>query len=154
MANINALFPTKYIKAADLNNQDVQVQITGLAIEEIEEGENKPVLRFAGHQQGLVLNKTNALVIAEMYGEDYDQWVGRTITLYATKCDMAGKRVDCIRVRPGQPQQQYPPQPPQWGNMPLAPQAPQQWGQQPLPPPPQQYAPQPPQFPGFGVPNQ
>jgi hypothetical protein len=140
MANINALFPTKYIKAADLNGQDAPLQIAGLTMEEVDEGEQKPVVRFVNHPQGLVLNKTNALVIAEMYGDDYDRWSGRTITLYATKCDMAGKRVDCIRVRSGMPQQ--PPVGPNFAQMPPVPPQPSPypqpgWGQQPPPLPPQ-----------------
>lgn len=140
MANINALFPTKYIKAADLQGQDLTLQIAGLSIEKIDDNSQEPVIKFANHNQGLVLNKTNALTIAELYGEDYDRWSGRMITLYSTQCTFGGKMVDCIRVRQAVPQaaqplhqmpQQYPQngQAHQFGS-------PNQWGQQPPPPPP------------------
>lgn len=160
MANINSLFPTKYVKAADLQGQDLTLQIAGLSIEKMEDGSMEPVVKFANHNQGLVLNKTNALTIAEMYGEDYDRWGGRPITLYPTQCDFAGKRVDCIRIRPNMPQQgqgtlppsQYPQQP--YGQMPPAPQQQfpgypsQPFGQQPPPPPAQYPQQQPPAYPG------
>ncbi len=56
-------------------------------------------LFFVGKDKGLVLNKTNFNVIADITGEaDSDDWPGKRITLYATKVDYQGRRVDAIRV--------------------------------------------------------
>lgn len=120
--DINAAFPSKFIKAADLQGQDVTVTIARFALESVDEdsGELKPVIYFAGHQRGLVLNKTNAITIADLYGTETERWIGRPVTLYPTHCQYGAKMVDCIRIRPF---------PPANGA------APQLAGQQPPPPP-------------------
>jgi len=46
-----------------------------------------------------VLNKTNANMIAEIAkDEETDNWAGVRITIYSTKVDFQGRRVDAIRV--------------------------------------------------------
>jgi hypothetical protein len=57
------------------------------------------VLYFVGHQRGLVLNVTNGLAIASLYGDETDAWRGRWVTLYPTTCQFGNRMVDCIRVR-------------------------------------------------------
>jgi len=47
----------------------------------------------------LLLNKTNAKTIAQLYGNKPGLWAGKLITLYPTTTEMAGDTVDCIRVR-------------------------------------------------------
>lgn len=96
--NINGAFPSTYLKAADLQGRRVSVQIDGVRMEDIG-GEHKPILSFVGKDKGLVLNKTNATMIAEICGsEETDEWQGQAIVLYPTKTDFQGKRVDAIRV--------------------------------------------------------
>ena len=96
--NIQGAFPSSYLKAADLQGRRVQVQIQDVRMEDIG-GEHKPVLRFIGKDRGIVLNKTNANMIAEIAGTDEtDEWQGVTIVLFPSKTDFQGKRVDCIRV--------------------------------------------------------
>jgi hypothetical protein len=54
----------------------------------------------------LLLNKTNAKTIAQLYGKRPSDWVGRWIALYPTTTDVGGETHDCIRVRneiPGAP---------------------------------------------------
>ena len=46
--NINTMFPSKYVAAADLNGMDVPVEIARIAPETMPEGENRPVVYFAG----------------------------------------------------------------------------------------------------------
>jgi hypothetical protein len=71
---------------------------------------------FKGKEKGLVLNKTNGNMIAEVAGDDdTDNWGGASIVLYPTRVDMQGKRVDAIRVdkpEPGQGRTPTPPPPP------------------------------------------
>jgi hypothetical protein len=64
---------------------------------ELEDAKGQPV------PLPLLLNKTNAKTIAQLYGNNPGQWAGKLITLYATTTDMAGQTVDCIRVRPKAP---------------------------------------------------
>jgi hypothetical protein len=107
---IGSAFPGQYLKCADLNGKRVGVVIDGVTVEDIG-GETKPVLHFKGKERGLVLNKTNANSISMIVGTDEtDNWPGKRITLYPSKTDFQGKRVDCIRVDP--PDQGAPPPPP------------------------------------------
>jgi hypothetical protein len=63
------------------------------------------VLFFREEEKGLVLNKTNTTIIAKLYGDDTDDWVGKPVTLYATEVQFQGDMVDAIRVRNKPPRQ-------------------------------------------------
>lgn len=100
---IGAAFPGAYLKAADLAGKRVGVVIERVEMEDIG-GETKPILHFRGKERGLVLNKTNANSISMILGTDEtDNWPGKRVTLYPSKTDFQGKRVDCIRVDSPQP---------------------------------------------------
>ena len=105
--NIKTAFPSNYISAEDLQGQDVPVQIAECRMEAIKQDagpdKDKPVLYFHGHQRGLVLNVTNALAVASLYGDETDAWGRQWITLYPTQCQFGNRMVDCIRVRPFSP---------------------------------------------------
>ncbi len=99
---ISEAYPSKYLKAADLDGQDRTVSIRACVQEELGQGsemEVKPVLYFDGGQKGLVLNKTNAQAIAEDYGDDTEAWAGREIVLFIQKVTFQGKLTPAIRVR-------------------------------------------------------
>lgn len=106
--DINSLFPASFLKAADLQGQPRTATIDSCAPEQIGDTETKPVLRFVGIQKGLVLNRTNAAVIAAAYGPETDHWRGRQITLFSMPVNYQGRMVDGIRVQAA-PQQPAPP---------------------------------------------
>lgn len=58
----------------------------------------KIVLSFEGMKWKLPLNKTNAMTIAETYGPDYREWVGKKIVFHLTKRQFQGQVVDAISV--------------------------------------------------------
>ncbi len=98
--NIDSAFPSKYLKASDLEGGEVTVSMSTVEMQEV--GQNKeiqPVLYFQGKDKGLVLNKTNAGVITNAYGAETSTWSGKTITIYPTTTEFAGKAVPCLRVR-------------------------------------------------------
>jgi len=98
--NINDAFPSKFIKAADLNRQDQTVTIDRIELDQIgEDQETLPVLYFRDRKRGLVLNKTNTWTIGDLHGPEMDNWPGKDITLFPTQTDFGGKQVPCIRVR-------------------------------------------------------
>ncbi len=99
--NIESAFPSKYLKAADLNGHPVKVTLNTWAIEEVgQKREQKLVVYFQGKQKGFVLNKTNAKMIAKIAGSlDTDQWSGTTIVLVPTEVEFQGDLVESIRVR-------------------------------------------------------
>jgi hypothetical protein len=95
---ISQVYPSEFIKAADLQDQNVRVVMDHIELREVGD-EQKPVLYFQGKEKGLVLNKTNANNIALVYGEDTDEWVGKALILYPTMVDYQGRSVPAIRVR-------------------------------------------------------
>lgn len=98
MANINEAFPSKYLRAADLQGRTPTVTIAEVKMETVGE-DNRLVVYFTGKDKGLVLNKTNANAIADILGdEDTDNWTDGQIKLITAKVDFQGKRVPAIRI--------------------------------------------------------
>lgn len=91
-----------YIKAEDLGGRAVRVSIERVTIEEIKSDgktEKKLVAHFAGKDKGLVLNRTNADTLNEIFGtDDYDEWTG-PIVLFPDTTMFGGKKVPCVRLR-------------------------------------------------------
>lgn len=106
---ISEAFPTKYLKAADLKDQQVRVQMASIEMEDVGDDEMKPVLYFVGKDKGLVVNKTNANNIAAAYGDDTDDWMGQDLILYPTMVDFQGRSVAAIRVRAPKPSERRAP---------------------------------------------
>ena len=103
MVSINTLFPSKYLKADDIDGEQI-VSINGVTQEEVgDEREMKAVVLFAELPKGLVLNKTNASTIAALYGPETDSWKGNRITLFATPVEFKGKMSMGVRVKPIMP---------------------------------------------------
>ena len=99
--NIDTSFPSKYLKAADLQGRNIAVQISGVQMEDVgsdDKPERKPVVYFSGAKKGLVLNKTNALTISEVFGPETDNWLGVKVQLFATRVPFQGRMVDAIRL--------------------------------------------------------
>jgi hypothetical protein len=98
--NVNELFESKYVAAADLRGQDVVVTIAEVDREEVGDDKKKcPVLKFQGMKKSMVMNRTNCKRIAKMYGTETANWIGKPITLYPSVADFKGEEVPCIRVR-------------------------------------------------------
>ena len=100
---------SKFLKAADLQGGKPVVEIEDAEVHEnTYNGETKKqiVLKFAGKDKVLGLNKTNARRIAALIGtEDFNEWAGWRIRLFVDQTDLDGKTVDCIRIFPDLPEQ-------------------------------------------------
>jgi hypothetical protein len=107
--NINQAFPSKYFKADDLNPGETKTLIISqFTMENVgAEGkaETRPVLYFSNHEQGLVLNKTKAEILAEALGPETDAWPGHAIVIVKGSTTFQGRRVGCIDVHPAKQQQ-------------------------------------------------
>ena len=104
MTHYRKFFDSDYIGAYDLEDGDRTLTIESVGRETIfvpqsNSEETKFVLRFAEARKGMVCNRTNADSIAQLYGSDADQWVGKQITLYPAKVKAFGKVQEAIRVR-------------------------------------------------------
>lgn len=95
---ISSAFPSDYLKAADLQGRAVTVTIARVSMQDMN-GEPKPILYFEGKERGMVLNKTNATKISEMFGDETDNWIGEEVILYEAMVEFQGKTVPAIRVR-------------------------------------------------------
>src|SRR5262249_29773226 len=95
---INDLFPSNFLKAADLKGQRRIVTITKITREEIGKSkERKAVVYFTEAKKGL--NKTNAVKIARVTGsEDYTRWPGKKIALIAIEVEFKADLTRAIRV--------------------------------------------------------
>ncbi len=94
---------SNWLTAAELKNKEHNVTIDKIEVVEVKDDSDKAMnklqVSFVGKEKTLLLNKTNAKVIAAGLGDDYSDWPGKGIVMYPTVCDFAGKTVDCIRVR-------------------------------------------------------
>ncbi len=100
MTTVNEAFPSRFLKAADLNNRTIKVAINRVVFEEVGQNKDKkPILYFNGTEKGLVLNKTNATAIGAVHGEQMDGWSGKEIELFSQMVPFQGQNVAAIRVR-------------------------------------------------------
>lgn len=101
--NINQAFPSKYLRATDLNGGDLAVTIREVTIEDVgtaQKKERKPVVYFVAQEKGMVLNKTNAAMITAIAkSDDTDEWTGVKIRLIAAEVEYQGTLTMALRVR-------------------------------------------------------
>lgn len=95
---ISETFPSHYLKASDLQGRTVRVVMDRVEIEKLGD-DMKPILYFKGKDKGMVLNKTNANKIAEMFGDNTDEWEGGEIILYEAQVAFQNNTVPGLRVR-------------------------------------------------------
>lgn len=116
--NIETAFPSKYLKAADLQGRSVRVTIRSVLMEAVGKNQDqKPILYFQGKDKGLCLNRTNSNTIAMIYGQETDNWIGGEVELFPTTVEFGGQMTEAIRVRipprkPSAPVQTRPAPPP------------------------------------------
>ena len=115
------LYPSLYIRAADLHGKDVTLTIDRIEVMELQRAdgskEKKPCVFFAetvkkARENGepdkakrLVMNKTNARTVAGLYGTETDEWVGKKVILYAAMVSAFGKQTEAIRIRAEKPKE-------------------------------------------------
>jgi len=109
---VELLFPSRYLKAADLMGRDVTVTIARIeprhTLESKRGKEKKPVVHMQGKDKMWILNVTNAKTIAKIYGNEVKSWLGKRVTIYPTTMAVGGETHECIRVRPTKPEYQPP----------------------------------------------
>jgi hypothetical protein len=108
MPDYRTFFDDRWLKAWDLNGQDLTLTIDRVEAGVIENGKDKsskriPVVFFKGYAKPLGLNKTNGKTMAGLFGKDTARWLGKRIILYPTTTEMEGETKDCIRIRPERP---------------------------------------------------
>lgn len=99
--DVDKLFPSKYLKAADLRGRSCQVTILRIAVEKMWGGVDKAIAHFHGKSKGMILNRTQAIAIAEIAGSrQTEQWSGTSIILTpSTTKDAKGATVQTILIQ-------------------------------------------------------
>ena len=90
----------QYLNATLLAGKPDQTVVIETALVETvgQDDERKLVLRFRGKDRALIVNKTNGDTLADAFGDDFDEWVGQTITLFVIPNVYQGK--PGLRIRP------------------------------------------------------
>ena len=109
--HLELLYPSPYLKAADLAGRECTVTISHLEWDDIpqagkSETVRKPVVFLLGADGKMLKKKlaagaTIARQIGDALGEkDAGKWGGKRITIYGTTTKgKGGKTVECVRVR-------------------------------------------------------
>ena len=98
MPDVNNMFPSKWLKVADLNGGTIDVVVSHVIQEEIKQGEMVWVIHFnpnpqlphnpGNPQPGAVLKPQNADAISTIYGPSTESWAGQSIQLYVKQTNM------------------------------------------------------------------
>lgn len=91
-------FPSKYLKASDLQGREVKVIMQNVEREKVGD-DFKPALYFKRKDKAMILNKTNANTIGDAYGDDTDDWFDQPLILFSVMVDFQGKVGPAIRCR-------------------------------------------------------
>ena len=95
-------FPSNYLSKDDVD-PPITATIAGVkrATLKGEDGdETKPVMTFDGSVKPLIINNANWMTCEDLYGEDSDGWIGKSIEIYKDASVMFGnKRVGGVRLR-------------------------------------------------------
>lgn len=98
MPSVDEMFPSQWLKAYDIDG-DVVARVERVAVEQVgPEREDRWIVYFQGQTKGLLLNKTNAKVLGQLYGLS-EAWIGKAIVLFETQVDAFGETHDVIRMR-------------------------------------------------------
>lgn len=60
----------------------------------------KLIIGFEGVEKSLIANKTNREVLTEKFGDDIDDWIGKTVILHIVLVMFEGKRTPSINLEP------------------------------------------------------
>jgi len=96
-------FTGEYIAAIEFGDKQPTMTISGIKPVKVEE-EGKPtkskaLITFRETERAWLLNKTNALCLAGMFGLETDRWVGKRVTLLAVEVQVGKGREPGIRIK-------------------------------------------------------
>lgn len=98
-----AAFTGRYLAAPDLRGRAATVVIERVDLQPVEDEQgnarDRLIVGLVGKKKAWVLNRTNAELIAAMFGPDTDEWIGHAVTIRAEKVQFGRERVDGLRVQ-------------------------------------------------------
>jgi hypothetical protein len=100
MTNFDDIYGSKYLSVPDLGGSTLRVKIGKVEVADLREKDGttrkKYVLFFNGEIKPMVVNKTNASVLAAAFGKNKDDWVNQRLELYS---EMTGLGKPGLRIR-------------------------------------------------------
>ena len=113
---IMSKFTSKFLKGENIEAgetvtiKDVRDELVGSP------QEAKPVVYLHEHDEGIILNKTNAKALVKVFGDDETTWPGKKIVLTTvpTRNPSTGEEIDAIRMQavPAEKRKRQPKWPP------------------------------------------
>lgn len=104
MPSYKTLFTGKYLASPDLGKNEPTVKIERITSELVKDEEKRTerhrwIAFFAGKDKGMLLNRSNAILIAAICKSDKtEDWIGHRITIGVREVKMGGETVDGLRV--------------------------------------------------------
>jgi len=96
------MYPSKWLAQDDIPHPTAAV-IRSVVQEEVKSEHGKEmenIVYFSGTIKPLILNKTNASILCDAFGDDSSDWHGRTVELYVDpNVSFGGKRTGGLRLR-------------------------------------------------------
>lgn len=97
------LYPGRFLKAGQLGDKRPTLTITSVDVEKLPDdkgGEKtKGVVTFQETPFQLALNKTNGLLMLELFGREVQKWPGRKVTLYRGSVESGSRKGEpAVRV--------------------------------------------------------
>lgn len=100
--DVNTLFPSKYLKAADAT-PPITLTVSRIIQEKMKnadgEEEVKPVIYFLEHEKGMVLNRTNAGTLTALFGAETDKWINQRVVLGTEIVTAFGQSKPALRFK-------------------------------------------------------
>lgn len=100
--NVNDIFPSRFLKAHDLGGKAFTLTIKAVTLEDVGHGaerESKLTIAFEKATKMMLLNRTNAMIIASLYGPETDSWVGKAVCVYSARVKAFGAWHDALRIK-------------------------------------------------------
>lgn len=104
---LDELFPSKYLRAADVEENQVftikSIDMEVLKNKDTQKDETKPILYFEETEKGIVLNKTNKNTLEQLYGTVIADLIGKRVILHTPDVEGFGKVAPAIRIKAQRP---------------------------------------------------
>jgi hypothetical protein len=100
--NVNDILPSRFLKAHALGGKSFTLTIRAVTLEDVGHGaekESKLTLAFEKATKMMLLNRTNAMIIASLYGPETDAWKGKAVTIYSARVKAFGAWHDALRIK-------------------------------------------------------
>lgn len=103
--NIDELFPSKYLRAADLQGRAVAVRIRDVVLVEFFDNETKsmtkkPVMYCEGKEKGIVLSKSLSFQIADiLHSKNTGEWIDHEVVLFSELRLVFGVEKEVLKAR-------------------------------------------------------